>query len=164
MNQLLWQSVFRAAHLPVEETRKDERDGCRSSRAYEGQNYSNGEVRGLVRACAYSPIFKSSTKYAMRNPDTIIADVRALCLPKLMWVSTCSSSTASEVSSASDSSSPSSLCFVDCSPIWNSLSRQFRQGRTCSGYEKRTRMTIANRPTAIKSVVEGYMAMMLSPT
>jgi len=44
------------------------------------------------------------------------------------------------------------------------LSRQMRQGKTCRGYEKRTRTTMASCPIAINSDVAGYIAMMLAPT
>ena len=44
------------------------------------------------------------------------------------------------------------------------LSKQFRHGCTCSGYENSTSTTMASCPPAMKSDVEGYIAMMLAPT
>lgn len=49
-------------------------------------------------------------------------------------------------------------------PAWNTLSRQFLHGCTCSGYENNTKTTIASCPTAMKSDVDGYIAMMFGPT
>lgn len=113
---------------------------------------ARGDTHGSEEEC--TPISRLSTKYATVNPPATIANVSTVCFSGVISPGPCSSSTGSSQSS----------CLSVAEPKWKTLSRQFLHGWTCNGYEKRTRTAIASCPTATKSEVAGYIAMMFALT
>jgi hypothetical protein len=139
--------------LPVEQSREDERNSRRPCSSHKGQHCTR-----LARCNVHNreedniPNSRLSTKYAIVNPPPTTANVSNVCFSWVISPVPCSSATASSSS------------FSVAESKWKTLSRQFLHGWTCNGYEKRTRIAMASCPMAMKTEVEGYIAMMFALT